>query len=241
MKNTNYKTLQLFLALTASLLFAASMSAQTVNGCADKVSGSLRRVVPPATCKNGELAVNWNIQGPQGIQGQQGDIGPQGTQGLTGTQGIQGMAGPQGIQGIQGEPGPAGTSARLITLSTARGDLEVMASCSEAIRSVDFIKQSNISKLRIAYHDLAFVGGPTSFAAGDVAVRIDGLAVGPTPLENSVKGASNLSTEDFTVFGYALNVSAGPHTLTTFYEFTLIPPAACYRTSLYTIEIEEIP
>src|SRR5690242_12352018 len=96
MKNTNYKTLQLFLILTVALIFAASVSAQTVSGCADKNTGSLRRIVPPAVCKSSETPVSWNIQGPTGPQGLTGAQGPQGLQGLIGAQG------PQGVQGLTG-------------------------------------------------------------------------------------------------------------------------------------------
>lgn len=54
------------------LMNAGHASAQTISGCADKISGQLRRITPPAVCKANEMAVNWSIQGPQGIQGPTG-------------------------------------------------------------------------------------------------------------------------------------------------------------------------
>jgi hypothetical protein len=93
MKTTNHKVGYFLLSLTGSLLFAASISAQTLNGCADKVSGGLRRIIPPAECKANEMPVNWSIQGPQG---------PQGVQGVKGTTGETGPAGEHGPQGEAG-------------------------------------------------------------------------------------------------------------------------------------------
>jgi Collagen triple helix repeat (20 copies). len=240
MKNTNYRTLQLFLALAAAMIFASSVSAQTVNGCADKNTGSLRRIVPPAICKSSETSVTWNIQGPTGPQGLTGAQGPQGVQGPTGAQGPQGVQGLTGPQGIQGEPGAPGTSARLITVGTGLGETELMP-CTDAIRSKDFVKQSETSSLRITYHDEAFVGSPTNIAAFDVEVRIDGAALTPTPLKNGMNGGNNIAGIEFTTFGYAYGIPAGTHSLTTLYSFTILPPQACYRRERYTIEIEEIP
>jgi len=241
MPNTNRKTLQLFLILTAIAVFAVSMSAQSISGCADKNTGSLRRIVPPAVCKSSETPVNWNIQGPTGPQGLTGAQGPQGIQGLTGAQGPQGVQGLIGPQGIQGEPGTPGTSARLITVATGLGATEVMP-CTDAIRSKAFVKQSATSSLRITYHDSALVGsGGTTIGGFEVEVRIDGAAVGPTPLENGVNGGNGIASDEFTTFGYADGIPAGPHTLTTLYKFTVLPPTGCFRTSRYTVEIEEIP
>lgn len=62
------------------------------------------------TCKNSELALDWNQTGPQGPQGIQGPQGPQGPQGEIGPQGLQGATGAQGPQGIPGPQGPAGPS-----------------------------------------------------------------------------------------------------------------------------------
>jgi hypothetical protein len=241
MKNINYKTPHLILVLAGILVFAASISAQTINGCADKNTGYLRRIVPPAVCKSSETSVTWNIQGPAGPQGLTGAQGPQGVQGPIGAQGPQGVQGIAGPQGIQGEPGAPGTSARLITVATGLGATEVMP-CTDAIRSKAFVKQSATSSLRITYHDSALVGsGGTTIGGFEVEVRIDGAAVGPTPLENGVNGGNGIAYDEFTTFGYADGILAGPHTLTTLYKFTVLPPTGCFRTDRYTIEIEEIP
>jgi len=240
MKKINYKTPQLFLALIVTLLFAVSISAQTISGCADKNTGSLRRIIPPAVCKSSETLVSWNIQGQTGPQGLQGSTGPIGPQGVAGPAGPQGPTGATGAQGIQGEPGAPGTSARLITVGTGLGETEIMP-CTDAIRTKEFIKQSDTSSLRITYHDEAFVGSPTNIAAFDVEVRIDGAALTPTPLKNGMNGGNNIAGVEFTTFGYAYGIPAGTHSLTTLYSFTILPPQACYRRERYTIEIEEIP
>ena len=159
---------------------------------------------------------------------------------VAGPAGPQGPTGATGAQGIQGEPGTPGTSARLITVGTGLGETEIM-NCTDAIRSKDFVKQSGTSSLRITYHDEAFVESPSLIAAFDVEVRIDGAALSPTPLQNSMNGGNNLAGIEFTTFGYAYGIPAGTHSLTTSYKFTILPPTACLRTPRYTIEIEEIP
>jgi hypothetical protein len=86
----------------------------------------LRVVSSTAKCASGELALNWNQQGPKGnpgaagpqgpagAAGPQGAVGPQGPAGDAGAAGPQGPVGPQGPQGDtgatgpQGDPGPAG-------------------------------------------------------------------------------------------------------------------------------------
>jgi hypothetical protein len=108
MKKTSHKVGYFFLSLAVSLIFAASISAQTISGCADKVSGQLRRIIPPAVCKTNETPVNWSVEGPQG---------PQGVQGETGATGPQGVKGDQGIQGETGAKGPSGVS-RIFTFAT---------------------------------------------------------------------------------------------------------------------------
>ena len=203
-----------------SLTLPLIAAAQTINGCADKANGQLRRIVPPAVCKANELAVNWNAQGVPGVQG------------------IQGVQGVPGVQGIQGEPGASG-AARLITVGTGFGTTVVIP-CAEAIRTKVFVKQSETSSLRITYHDSAFVGSMSFIGGFDVAVRIDGAEVAPTPLENSIRGGDFLADDEFTTFGYAYGIAAGTHTLTTHYDFTILPPTICYRTPRYTIEVEEI-
>lgn len=110
-------------ATTASILIQA---------CVNRNNGELRIVVSSRSCRNSEVRLSWNQQGPTGPAGPagpQGEIGPQGlpgvegpagptgpqgekgdvgSQGEPGPAGLQGEPGPQGIQGEQGEPGPAG-------------------------------------------------------------------------------------------------------------------------------------
>jgi Collagen triple helix repeat (20 copies). len=97
--------LMLITMVTACFVF--SITAQTINGCADKVSGQLRRITPPAVCKASETSVNWSVQGPQGPQG------------IQGVQGIQGQTGATGSTGATGETGAAGTNGYSKVISGA--------------------------------------------------------------------------------------------------------------------------
>ena len=83
--------------------WAASTTSDSgvVNACAGATSRQLY-LMPPGGCQAGDTALQWNVQGPQGIQG------PRGLQGVPGTPGLQGVPGTPGRQGAQG---PAGVSA----------------------------------------------------------------------------------------------------------------------------------
>jgi hypothetical protein len=114
----------LAVALGAALLTAAlagahggNNSSSVIHACVKNADGTTRIVAANGSCKRGERAVHWAIQGPagpagaQGAAGQQGDPGPQGPQGDTGPQGplgFQGAQGPQGPPGPQGSTGPQG-------------------------------------------------------------------------------------------------------------------------------------
>ena len=144
-----------------------------------------------------------------------------------------------------GQTGPQGLPAppRLITVGTGDGTFGMMG-CTEAIRSKEFVKQSDTSSLRITYHDTAqasiFVqGGVPSFIA---EVRIDGSAASPTRIYSLIVGdTENAATiRDFTAFGFANGIPAGTHTLTTHYSSFAFSPSTCYRGNSYTVEIEEI-
>ncbi len=89
-----------------------------ITSCYSQASGTWRPIDAErgAKCRNGELKLEWNRQGPIGLTGSQGPKGEPGPIGLTGPQGPQGEPGAQGDTGQpgdtgpQGEPGPAGPS-----------------------------------------------------------------------------------------------------------------------------------
>jgi len=86
-------------------------AAGVYHGCVNSVNGNMRVVLPTDTCKNNEVAIDWNQQGPEGLQGPKGDTGPKGDKGDkgdTGLQGPKGDTGPQGIQGVKGDTGAQG-------------------------------------------------------------------------------------------------------------------------------------
>lgn len=96
-----------------------------IYGCANKTNGQLRVVSSPNECRQPEVAISWNVVGPQGPQGEigpqgetglQGPIGsqgPQGEQGLRGDKGDTGATGPQGERGLTGEKGDKGDTGAI--------------------------------------------------------------------------------------------------------------------------------
>jgi hypothetical protein len=92
-------------------------SSGVIHGCYATKNGALRVIDSAAKCATGEVALNWNQQGPKGDTGATGPQGPKGDPGATGAQGPkgdagpagpQGAAGPAGAQGAKGDTGPAG-------------------------------------------------------------------------------------------------------------------------------------
>ena len=123
-----------------------------------------------------------------------------------------------------------------------------------AIRSVTFTKQSATSRLRITYRDKAEVNvHPHSYAAR-VGVHIDGV---PVSFLETLFDAVNQPSGQFNFFsvsapfmtiGYAKNISAGTHTLSSVYVVTgntafgtSLPTFGFVSNNPYFIEIEEMP
>src|SRR4051812_14466040 len=82
--------------------------AATIHACARKTDGRLRTVAGAASCKRGERAVQWNVEGPQGSAGAQGPAGDKGTAGSVGPAGAGGAA---GAGGVPRGPRPGGGGA----------------------------------------------------------------------------------------------------------------------------------
>lgn len=199
-----------------------------IHGCYKKNGGTLR-VVDNATdqCDKSELAVDWNQTGPQGLQG------------------LQGPAGPQGPEGPQGPSGSAGS--RQLTVSTQSGPYgdsplaEVMP-CADPIRSMNFVKQADSSRLRITYSDSSFaLNLATAF---EVNLKIDAQPTSPQ-LSHGVGISGGLGGDDFVIFGYLDGIAAGSHTLTSHYDrlssISDLEQARCIRSGTANIEVEEIP
>jgi hypothetical protein len=66
-------------------------SANVITGCYQKVNGQLRIVTSASQCRPSEIAISWNITGPQGPAGPEGPTGPQGPVGPEGPQGPDGV------------------------------------------------------------------------------------------------------------------------------------------------------
>ena len=78
-------------------------TAGVIHGCYTKSTGTIRVIDDAVTkCKQGETALNWNVQGPIGPKGDKGDKGDQGIAGPAGPAGPEGPTGPEGAQGPGG-------------------------------------------------------------------------------------------------------------------------------------------
>jgi len=85
-------------------------SSGVIHGCYSKTSRYVRVISSTAKCGTGEVALNWNQQGPQGDPGQAGAQGPKGDPGAAGPQGDPGQPGAPGEQGPKGDTGATGPS-----------------------------------------------------------------------------------------------------------------------------------
>ncbi len=84
----------------AGIAFATIPSGGVISGCYGKSGGSLRVIDAASTsCKNNEISLDWNQQGPKGDKGDKGDPGAPGAPGEPGQQGQQGEQGPPGLSG----------------------------------------------------------------------------------------------------------------------------------------------
>ena len=139
-------------------------------------------------------------------------------------------------------------------IQTFSGNASGSVSCNNGvIQSVTFTKQSNSSRLRITYHDHAFSFGATSGYRKELRLFIDNVNITPLALFKEFgatyyqapppnNGFFYQVNAPVTIIGYAENVSAGQHTLSSKYVATT--NAVCRKGengSAFLIEIEEIP
>jgi hypothetical protein len=117
------------------------------------------------------------------------------------------------------------------------------------IRSVDFVKASGASRLRVTYRDRWKTGFALQSFTATAVVSVDGAAV---PLLDTVFdagsfgpiGASELFmvSAPFTTVGYVDGLAAGPHTLASSYRITgdNAPIVGFVAGSPFLIEIDEV-
>jgi len=198
-------------------------SSGVIHGCYKKSGGTLRVIDDAVSqCDKSEIAVSWNQTGPEGLQG---------------------PAGPQGPEGPQGPPGSSGS--RQLTVATASapyndGLFEIMP-CGDPIRSINFVKQTDSSRLRITYSDSS--SALNLITAFKVDLKIDGQLTSPE-LSHGVSISGGIGGDDFVIFGYLNGITAGSHTLTSHYDhLTAISgqEVRCVRSGTSNIEVEEIP
>lgn len=105
------------IVLAGGVAWATIPSNGVVNGCYQKLEGTLRVIDEGDRCRTSEVAIAWNQTGPQGPPGPKGD---KGDTGAAGPQGPPGPEGPPGITGIEtvsatfDVPG-GGTGGRLVS------------------------------------------------------------------------------------------------------------------------------
>jgi len=224
------------LAVTGLATYASIPAADgVIHGCYKRASGALRVIDDTSgRCDANELPLTWSQSGLPGSPGPPGPPGP---------------------QGAQRPPGSAGS--RLLATAAGAGFTSVPCTNDNQagpVHSVSFDKESEDSRLRISYADVAYFL-LTENELPRVEVRIDGNAITPTPLivrflpqDDSAPISSWEYAKQFTTFGYADDVAAGSHTLTVIYTFpSFANIRACYRGypdvigAPFQIEIEEIP
>jgi hypothetical protein len=84
-----------------------------IDACYKRSNGDLRLLRgkhDDRGCKNDEIAISWNEEGPQGDPGPPGAVGPQGVAGPAGAKGAAGAQGPAGAKGASGSAGAKGDS-----------------------------------------------------------------------------------------------------------------------------------
>ena len=91
--------------IAGGIAIAAIPSGGVINGCYQKIEGSLRVIDDTETCRNSELPLSWSQTGPAGAQG---PTGPQGPTGATGATGATGDTGATGATGAAGTPALSG-------------------------------------------------------------------------------------------------------------------------------------
>jgi hypothetical protein len=99
------------LSLAGAAVAAVPDPQGVVHSCYTSSSGDLKIIDTASSnrarnrCQRGEVALNWNQAGPQGMPG---EAGARGLAGPAGADGAMGPAGPAGADGAMGPAGPAG-------------------------------------------------------------------------------------------------------------------------------------
>jgi hypothetical protein len=101
-------TLTILCLLSVTTYPCLAQGTNVIYACIQKNNGQARIVSGPSNCNPSEVAVSWNVVGPQGPKGDTGATGPQGPAGPIGQTGPVGPTGPAGATGAVGPIGPAG-------------------------------------------------------------------------------------------------------------------------------------
>lgn len=84
---------------------------EQIHACVANATGHIRIVSRSVDCRDNEVAIAWNVKGPQG---------PQGIQGAPGSAGADGPVGPVGPAGAMGPVGPQGFGSLRVVDSTGK-------------------------------------------------------------------------------------------------------------------------
>ncbi|HYJ92112.1 MAG TPA: hypothetical protein VEV84_12435 [Pyrinomonadaceae bacterium] len=155
---SNITTVKLYFALAVFVAWVIllgpaivrAQSGNTIYGCYNKSDGTLRRVNSGADCKNSEIPISWNSQGPQGVQGPQGPQGPKGDTGARGSQGPKGDTGATGAQGSKGDTGATGVQGPKGD-SGAQGPKGDKGDAGQSVTGVDIPAGANCANGGVMY------------------------------------------------------------------------------------------
>ena len=101
----------LVLAGAAYAGVTALTQAEVIIACKSDSNGSIRIVDDAAECRNNEVALTWNTEGPEGPAGPPGPTGPAGPTGPTGPAGPGGVGGLSKLEYVTARPNTAAESA----------------------------------------------------------------------------------------------------------------------------------
>jgi lamin tail-like protein/collagen triple helix repeat protein len=202
------------LALGGGAAVAAHSSAErrtagVIFACVNKHGGRVRVVANPGSCRRGELALSWNVQGPAGPSGPAGSSGPTGPAGPQGPAGAAGVQGPPGATGAAGQAGPAGAAGPAGPTGPAGPRLDTL----DALNGTACHAPAGTGTLSISYAaggDASIVcvtggGGGGGGGGGSAAVRVNEFSTGVTgAAANEFVELVNVGTAAADLGGYKL-------------------------------------
>jgi hypothetical protein len=98
----------------------AQNDGQVFHACV-KQNGEIQMTAGAGQCKDKDIQIHWNQQGPKGDQGEVGPTGLAGPQGPQGPQGLQGASGMSGLQVVTASSALSSSGLQSATASCPNG------------------------------------------------------------------------------------------------------------------------